>query len=62
MSAVAIFKGPVINGTVHFNRKNNITRTYINLAGSGLTPNGKQMFFSMNTMTLEMIVKTLVNA
>ena len=44
MSAVAVFKGTVINGTVHFKRENNITRIYIDLAGSGLTPNGKQMF------------------
>jgi len=45
MSAVAVFKGPVINGTVHFKNENNFTRVYIDLAGSGLTPNGKQMFF-----------------
>ena len=43
-SAIAVFQGPEVYGTVRFKQDNKIVNIYINLSGTGLIPNGQQGF------------------
>jgi len=45
MSAIAVFKGPDVYGTLTFKTENNIVRIYTDLSGPGLIPNKYQSFY-----------------